>query len=642
MVMGRFLKVFCVTLLVFSVHAHFVNGQRALVDSLLNSMESGEKLPPEQALAIAAAYFTVSNDSCEFYARYAYEGLSPQHSDSLKGAVAGYYGLALFENIKLPEAEQYLKEAIETQKRIRDLPGLSSSYNTMGNKFLKERNNLKALDWYEKALEIDKQLDDKGRLAKSYFNLGILYRATRRHEDARQNYHWAIAALREVGDQSSELRALVNLSQLFGFEDTDLYSLDSSIYYGKQAVELAKTLDYDFGVAKAYSMLASPLIRKGYEEPRYLLEGLTASQHANAFFKETRFQWDYWGALLNEGYAHEALGNTSQAKTIAREVQDAGFAVHECYRLFYRALKKEGQYKESLSFFEKYQKVVDSIRVADMENRLTEVQIGFETTKKDQEITNLSQQAEIQTLQIRQRNTWLVGLAALAGILGLIAVVFIQRRNFRHKETVSVIEQKLLRLQMNPHFIFNALSAIQHFVLKSETKEAVRYLAKFSKLMRQILEFSRLETVTLSDEKEWLENYLVIQQLRPEKKFKFRVEIAEGLNPEETMIPPMFAQPFVENAIEHAGLETMENGEIDIRFREEGNQLLLEIDDNGVGIGLENKSNHRSLSTVITKERLALLERKYSTKLQMLISSLVPSGVHQGTRVQVLLPLIPK
>lgn len=203
-------------------------------------------------------------------------------------------------------------------------------------------------------------------------------------------------------------------------------------------------------------------------------------------------------------------------------------------------------------------------------------------------------------------------------------------------------ELKALRSQMNPHFIFNSLTAIQQFMYTKDAVQAGDYLSRFARLMRQILENSREEFIHLDTEIGTIENYLELQKMRHDGKFDYTIEVDPALDPETTMLPPMLAQPFLENAIEH-GFATIEaGGEIRLGFRQADGLLLLEVRDNGIGraraqaLKASRPSDHRSLATRITDERLQVLNHRYGQQVDF---EIVDGTGDQGTVVRFRLPL---
>jgi sensor histidine kinase YesM len=205
------------------------------------------------------------------------------------------------------------------------------------------------------------------------------------------------------------------------------------------------------------------------------------------------------------------------------------------------------------------------------------------------------------------------------------------------------MHQKLLRSQMNPHFIFNALIAIQNYILKNKKFEASDYLSQFATLMRAILEGSRDDFILLSREIELLKYYVSLQQLRFENSFMFNLELDEKINADELKIPPMILQPFVENAIEH-GLRELNDKEktLLVKYTLDSKNLCIKIIDNGIGIKNNKKSNtngHQSYAMKITKERLMNITKIYKVNIDISIRDLSEFENEYGTEIKFLIPI---
>lgn len=189
---------------------------------------------------------------------------------------------------------------------------------------------------------------------------------------------------------------------------------------------------------------------------------------------------------------------------------------------------------------------------------------------------------------------------------------------------VSEVELEALRSQMNPHFIFNSLNAIQYYILKNEKHLAGKYLSKFAKLIRMFLETSKSKHLTLEKEIEQLNLYLDLEKLRFEDKFTYDIEVDVAVNPQDEVIPSMLLQPFVENAILH-GLNHRqgEDGYVKIAFSKKANNLICSIDDNGIGrkaameIKKSKKVGHQSRATQMIDERLELLKNLGDEKIDI-------------------------
>ena len=267
--------------------------------------------------------------------------------------------------------------------------------------------------------------------------------------------------------------------------------------------------------------------------------------------------------------------------------------------------------------------------------------------KKQKEIEALAQKNEIQHLQIEQNRYFIVGLASLVLLITAFAFLFIRQNRVNALNAKIELEQKLLRSQMNPHFIFNAMTSVQNYIYKEEPQEAANYLSSVFKLMRSILESSKEEYILLEKEIQTLKHYLILQQLCFQNKFDFNIEVDPKLDIGNVLIPPMMAQPIIENAIEHGIVNRIgEKGLIIVRLIKQENGFLFEIEDNGVGrekareISKTNSSKHLSVATNITAERINLLNKKAKGKITMQIIDLKnEKDESSGTKVIFSFPL---
>lgn len=218
------------------------------------------------------------------------------------------------------------------------------------------------------------------------------------------------------------------------------------------------------------------------------------------------------------------------------------------------------------------------------------------------------------------------------------------RENYMLREEVLINKIKALRAQINPHFIFNALSSIQHLVLNNNNPSALNYLTKFSRLMRNVLESSIKTNILLSEEIKILKDYLGLESLRFNNSFTYDILIDEHLNEHEHEIPSMILQPFVENAIVHGLLPKKEGiKKLLISFKKEGDNIVCEIDDTGVGryVAIKNqchyKKERKSRGLEVTKRRLESMGA--GLKNIEIIDKFDEFSQPTGTRVIVKIPL---
>jgi len=277
-----------------------------------------------------------------------------------------------------------------------------------------------------------------------------------------------------------------------------------------------------------------------------------------------------------------------------------------------------------------------------------ELQVRYETEKKDRQLQTLSEENRYRELQLKQTRTFLLGLGGMLLLILLMGIILFRQNRIKSQQKTILLEQRLLRSQMNPHFIFNSLASIQGFMIEKDTKSASRYLSKFAKLIRNILDNSSEEFVSLDKELSTIENYLELQKVRYQGKFDYIISLSEDLPTEDLLIPPMLAQPFIENAIEHGIKHKQEKGNIEVSFSMKDNMILFEVIDDGVGrekareFEYSIKKDHRSMATSITRERLENLNKKLKQKIKLEIIDLKgKSGEAIGTKVIFDLPVLP-
>lgn len=212
---------------------------------------------------------------------------------------------------------------------------------------------------------------------------------------------------------------------------------------------------------------------------------------------------------------------------------------------------------------------------------------------------------------------------------------------------ITELEMSALRAQMNPHFIFNAITSIQHFIISNNVIVANEYLSKFARLIRLFLESSRNKYIKLEDEIKLLTFYIELEKLRFEKKFDYTISEIGGNSISSAQIPTMIIQPLVENAIIHGLIHLTDRaGHLTISFKEENHLLECIIDDNGIGraksseLKNKNKQEHNSISTSIIKERIHAYGHLNNKITLYIIDKLDEQKTSLGTKVVLILPLI--
>jgi ligand-binding sensor domain-containing protein len=212
-------------------------------------------------------------------------------------------------------------------------------------------------------------------------------------------------------------------------------------------------------------------------------------------------------------------------------------------------------------------------------------------------------------------------------------------------KTLMSLKLKALRAQMNPHFTFNVMNSIQHFIATKDGEAANRYLSRFSKLIRLILNNSEKSQVPISDEIKALALYLELEAMRFEERFEYSIKVDKSINILEVEIPSMLIQPYVENSIKHGILTSNRPGVIKIEIIKQDTFLKCVIEDNGIGrtnsYFINRNSTHKSFGTAITQERLAAINALNNINLlEKVIDLEDENGNALGTRVEIYIPFI--
>ena len=239
----------------------------------------------------------------------------------------------------------------------------------------------------------------------------------------------------------------------------------------------------------------------------------------------------------------------------------------------------------------------------------------------------------------------------ICGILLVATFYYLYRyriKRVRQKANIDKLlaqtEMKALHAQMNPHFIFNSLNSIREMILNNENNEASHFLSKFAHLIRMTLDQSGEPFISLRNTIAYLHRYIEMEQIR-NSDFTCRIMAQDELDLDETVLPPMLIQPFIENAIWHGTTDKHKNINVNIDFKKDNNQLVCIIDDNGIGIerSVQNRKDHlhKPMGIDNIKNRIQLLNEKYELKSSVIIEdkSNLPGCTETGTKVTLQLPL---
>jgi len=415
-------------------------------------------------------------------------------------------------------------------------------------------------------------------------------------------------------------------------ERRDLNKAES---YFTKVLEVSKKINWKKGISASLSNLANVKELQGdYPAALSMLEEtLKIKTEINDFYGIVNVQYSIGDIYYQLKMYPLARQHYQKARDLAME-KNLSNEIAKSYKGLYKTFREMGNFQAALANLEEHLVLADSLTGAEHKKILAELETKYQTEKKEQQIVQLTNEKEIEALKARQRMLVALVLGSLLVLLVAIGILVIRQKNLRNQHRLSELNQKLLRSQMNPHFIFNALGTIQSYIYDNKASDAALYLSKFAKLMRNILESSINEKIPFEEEIETVTNYLILQQLRSKNHFSFEIKADEGLY--EESIPPMLAQPFIENAVKHAFTPDVLDGTIVVSYSLNNNFISIVVRDNGLGINATRQvqKDHKSHAIRLTCERLALYNKENRKSGSIQLTDLSETG-GKGTRVEI-------
>lgn len=571
--------------------------------------------------------------------------------------------------------DQIIQEMFLHQEETADSALLSNIYNQLGISSNLKGENEESLTHFQKALEIDIAVRNMFGVSAMYENLAVIYTEMGDYSSAVENLLKSIEIKKEhnltrLFNIYIKLASLQNILKtdkvdyyielarqelqqmdsirpndwvVFYYELGNIYQdrgmYDSSIVYNRNVVQISREINWRAGIAAGLGTLADVFQEMGKIDSsiiyhRYSLE-LSEELSNNMGISEEYLSLARLYMEINKHDSVMVLANKALEKAVEG---DYLLLQSEILKFMADYHSSRNEFKQAFSVLQDYYAITDSISSADVKNNIAELETKYQTEVKEQQIELLTFENQLNSQRLRLS----ILTAAILVILMLLIlyVFFMRRRQAKFKE--AILQQQLLLSQMNPHFIFNALGSIQNYIYKNKPESSAGYLARFSFLMRSILNNSSKMSITLSEEIEILKNYIELEKMRLKNSFEYEINYPEALETEFIDIPPMMIQPFVENAIKHGFAEGKQGGKLIVTFSEKNKLLEVQITDNGVGIDATMKSGqpgHKSMALTIFSRRMQIY-RKHSRKVPSpKINDRANSG-EQGTRVELCLPVL--
>jgi anti-sigma regulatory factor (Ser/Thr protein kinase) len=529
------------------------------------------------------------------------------------------------------KAEEYMKKALEIYTRLNKKDEIAATRRGLARTQELQNKMVPAIKNYQSAAEItkDKNLEqanynDANRLRNKY------------NPKAQIDYAQSNANLFEQkGEKAEASNALQQLAKTQLEQDNPKEAIENLEKAIKVTDEPEEQSDISKEMVKAYVADNQP--EKAIALSKDLLNKAKTQKNTEQQIEQLRTLARIYEqekgtskaeALLKEAYALAIKsGNTMQAKaSLLALVQ------------FYTT---QGKSQNSLDYYKDYINRLDTLIKTD--SSLIDAKI-FELTEG--RIRELEKERVLQN-ELMARKTRFNYVLMGSIILMVLFLFFIIRALYAIRIKNKKIALQSLRREMNPHFIFNSLNSVNQYIAENNELEANKYLTSYSNLMRNIMEHSNKDFVTLNIEMDQLKKYLELEHQRFHDKFDYNIIIDDQLDPDVVTIPNMLIQPHLENAIWHGLRYKDTKGELRLEFRKKKGNIEVIIADNGIGLTkskelkTQNQKAHQSRGITNTEERIGLLNDLYKTRIVLSMEE-VKGAQQSGTCVTITMPLITK
>jgi tetratricopeptide (TPR) repeat protein len=462
-----------------------------------------------------------------------------------------------------------------------------------------------ALEQQLRGRDLRRALGDSSGLAKSWNNIGILL--TRKNDTlaAAEAFRTAIAINERRGDSSSWSKSLANRAVV----EMDQAHYDTALFLLERAVAVRPSSS--FGRSISFITINRALA----------YEGLGRSAEARALYVQaineagaeedptTQGAGHHYLAdlLVREGDHHAARAHLDSSITLAQRTGSRE-DLKEAHLSSSKSYAATGEYERAYQHYVAYNTLADSLMNAEKDRTMSELLVRNDVQRKERENADLRSAQALAQIEARGMRWLTVALCLLAVAIAVAAWLLLQRSRERAKRRETELEQQALRLQMDPHFLFNALNTIPGLYASTDARMATAYVGHLSNLLRLILETSRKLQVPLRQETELLEHYLHVSASRHPGLYTYAIHIDPAIDRDAVTIPPMLLQPLVENAILHGLVPRKGGGELEVDISRSNGVLVCRVRDNGVGRAASARTRSGALGTSrgleITAERM--------------------------------------
>ncbi|HEY5750516.1 MAG TPA: histidine kinase [Chryseolinea sp.] len=535
------------------------------------------------------------------------------------------------------------------EKLLNPKGGYSDEYvravQGMGNTALKLGQYSEALKYFEEALPLSKNANQRAALQLSLSE--VYYQMERYPEALRPLKEIDLTPKKVVSSDNSfsnqaknqEAKIYARLNNL----DKSKALFDSSVNTLQQTKNVSPEEDQSLQKTKEEIVDVFRSQNRYDDEIDLRNKSIVYNLKSNNFAEVTKDKVEISKTLDAKGEPKAALRAIEDAARFADTINHPTEKMY-AYQTLANLYEKNGMQDKALEAYHKFSTNVylaESLNVHQQEQRDRLINIQKDIAELSKNVSIGKQEESLEQATVTRQRIIIYGLLALLLVIGTTSYF-----TFKNAQASKVANQllalKSLRSQMNPHFIFNALNSVNHFIAQQDERAANKFLSEFSQLMRLVLENSQEDFIPLQQEQDILSLYLKLEHYRFRDKFDYTIDVDASLNTEAMEVPPMLIQPYIENAVWHGLRYREEKGHLSLRFIKDNGQLVVEIKDNGIGrkrsaaLKTAQQKKHRSTGLKNIRERLDILNKVYKMHYRVAIDDL-PEG--SGTEVRVYLPM---
>lgn len=541
-------------------------------------------------------------------------------------------------------------EALKIIKTINSIEAEIVTLNQLGVVYRRQDKIRSALNYHQQSLEIINKIgvtsnDLKKSKSIAINSIGNIYLTLKQYEKALDKFKESII----IQEKLEDIRGLAINYQNIGFAHKNIGNIDIALNSYKKSLFYNNLNNDSLGKVICHNSIAAVLIKKGaFEEANnYITEVVTTIEKiGNNYYLSEVYNTLGWVSIKLNKYKKAAEYLKKSLKIGLKNNLPSNLV--STYNHLSELHQKKGNYKKALDFYHKSMELENQISSNNNIRYMNSLINKYDSEVHTNKIKDLAKENEIAKLKLlRNRNILIIALVSIA-LFGVLLYSIYRQNLLKNDKQILHLEQDALRIQMNPHFVFNALNSIKLYIINNEQKNAVRYLNKFSKLIRSILESSTVKEVTLGEELKTMGLYMSIENIRFSNEIDYEENFNKNLNLETVKIPPLVLQPFLENSIWH-GLSS-KKGEKKIKLSV--NKLSekfyqIDIEDNGVGrkeafrIKSNKTLNRKSIGINLTKERLSNFSVQFENDYSLDYTDLVDENDNAcGTIVSLKIPLV--